>query len=92
MQDYESALAYSQRTHAMATALGDVGLHMESRLVMGWTYCELGDYRQAMEHFRQALTILQGAPHALSSDLDARLGTGLDHRLGNRLLIRHYRV
>jgi tetratricopeptide (TPR) repeat protein len=61
MQDYEPALAYSQRAHAMATALGDVGLQMESRLAMGWTYCDLGDYRQAMEHFRQALTILTAA-------------------------------
>ena len=87
MQDYEPALAYSQRAHAMATALGDVGLQMESRLAMGWTYCDLGDYRQAMEHFRQALTILQGAPRSQSGDLDHRLGIGLDHRLGNRLLI-----
>jgi class 3 adenylate cyclase/tetratricopeptide (TPR) repeat protein len=61
MQDYEPALAYSQRAHAMATVLGDVGLQMESRLAMGWIYCDLGDYRQAMEHFRQALTILTAA-------------------------------
>jgi tetratricopeptide (TPR) repeat protein len=87
MQDYEPALAYSQRAHAMATALGDVGLQMESRLALGWTYCDLGDYRQAMEHFRQALTILQGAPRAQSCGLDHRLGSSLDHRLGNRLLI-----
>ena len=87
MQDYEPALAYSQRAHAMATALGDVGLQMESRLAMGWTYCELGDYRQAMEHFRQALTILQGAPRSQPFGLGHRLGIGLDHRLGNRLLI-----
>ena len=79
MQDYEPALAYSQRAHAMATALGDVDLQMESRLAMAWTYCDLGDYRQAMEYFRQALTILQGVPRAQSVDLD--------HRLGNRLLM-----
>ena len=60
MQDYEPALAYSQRAHAMATALGDVRLQMESRLPMGWTYCELGDYRQAMKHFRQALRSSKG--------------------------------
>ena len=37
MQDYEPALAYSQRTHAIATALGDVRLQLEGNLAMGWT-------------------------------------------------------
>jgi class 3 adenylate cyclase/DNA-binding winged helix-turn-helix (wHTH) protein/tetratricopeptide (TPR) repeat protein len=87
MQDYESALAYSQRAHAMATALGDVGLQLESRLAMGWTYCDLGDHGQAMEHLQQALTTLQGAPRAQAVGLGHGLGLGRDHRLGNRLLI-----
>ena len=53
MQDYEPALAYSQRTHAIATALGDVRLQLEGNLAMGWTYHSLGDYRQAMEHLQR---------------------------------------
>jgi DNA-binding winged helix-turn-helix (wHTH) protein/tetratricopeptide (TPR) repeat protein len=87
MQDYEPALAYSQRAHAMATALGDVALQLESRLAMGWIYCDLGDYRQALEHLQQALMTLQGAPRGQSFGLDNLRGIGLGHRLGNRLLI-----
>jgi tetratricopeptide (TPR) repeat protein len=66
MQDYESALAYSQRTHAMATALGDVELQREVNLVMGWIYHSLGAYRQAMEYLQQALTAFQEEPGSQS--------------------------
>ena len=61
-QAYQSAVAYSQQAHAIATTLGDIGLQMESHLDMAWTYFDLGDYRRALDHLPQALTILQGAP------------------------------
>jgi class 3 adenylate cyclase/tetratricopeptide (TPR) repeat protein len=60
MQDYELALAYGQRTHAMATALGDLELQLEANLQMGWINHNLGDYRQAMEYLQQTLTTLPG--------------------------------
>ena len=84
MQDYEPALVYSQRAHAMATTLGDVGLQLEINLAMGWIYYDLGDYRQALEHLQQALTILQGA-RSRPSVLPPLPGLG--HRPGNRPLI-----
>src|SRR5262249_36509593 len=71
MQAHEQALAYGQRAHAIATALGDVDLQMRVDLVMGQVYFDLGDYRQAMEHFQQMLTAPQGAPLEQSfGDLD----------------------
>ena len=84
MQDYEPTLAYSQRTHAIATALRDVRLQLEGNLAMGWIYHSLGDYRQAMEHLQQALTTLQGESHPQSFGLRRHL---LGHRPGNRSLV-----
>jgi tetratricopeptide (TPR) repeat protein len=79
MQDYELALAYSQRAYASATTLGDVRLQLESHLAMGWIYHNLGDYHPAMEHLQQALTILQGESPSPSF--------ALRHLLGNRPII-----
>ena len=58
-QAYESALAYCQQAHAMATTLGDTGLQRWANLEMGWLYVELGDYRQAIPYLQQLLTGLQ---------------------------------
>ena len=55
-QAYESALAYCQQAHAMATTLGDTGLQRWANLEMGWLYVELGDYRQAIPYLQQLLT------------------------------------
>jgi tetratricopeptide (TPR) repeat protein len=60
MQDIEQALAYCQRAHAIATALGDVGLQGGVNLDMGQIYSDLGDYCRAMEHLQQTLTAFQG--------------------------------
>src|SRR5262249_14367962 len=60
MQDYEAALAYCQRAHAIATALGDVDLQVWVNNDMGQIYTALGDYRQAMEYLQQVLTALPG--------------------------------
>jgi len=64
MQDYEPALAYCQRAHAIVTTLGEVDLPFGVRLHedMGQIYYDLGDYRQAMACFQQTLTALQGKP------------------------------
>ena len=79
MQDYEPALAYSQRAYAIATTIGDVRLQLEGNLAMGWIYHNLGDYRPAMEHLQQALTTLQGESRSPSF--------GLGHLLGDRQII-----
>ena len=79
MQDYEPALAYSQRAYAIATTIGDVRLQLEGNLAMGWIYHNLGDYRPAMERLQQALTTLQGESRSPSF--------GLGHLLGDRQII-----
>ena len=60
MQDYELALAYCQRAHAIGTALGDVDLHIRINQTMGQIYYDLSDYRQAIACLQQNLTALQG--------------------------------
>jgi tetratricopeptide (TPR) repeat protein len=62
MQDYEPALAYGQRAHAIGTALGDVALQIWANFDMGRTYSSLGDYRRGMEYLQQNLTALRGQP------------------------------
>ena len=53
MQDYEPALAYCQRAHVMATALGDSRPPGLRHIEMGRIYLALGDYRQAMAYLQQ---------------------------------------
>jgi class 3 adenylate cyclase/tetratricopeptide (TPR) repeat protein len=67
LQDYELALAYCQRAHAMATALGDVDTQMQVNHAMGMISFDLGDYRQAMASLQQILTAVQGEQGAQSS-------------------------
>jgi tetratricopeptide (TPR) repeat protein len=68
-QDYEPALAYCQRAHAVATTLGDVELQLEVNRETGVLYYNLGDYRQAMEYVQQTLTAFQGEPRSHSFGL-----------------------
>jgi tetratricopeptide (TPR) repeat protein len=60
MQDYGPALAYCQRTHTIATALGDVDLQLVINLEMGESYFDLGDYHRSMACLQQILTAFQG--------------------------------
>jgi predicted ATPase len=53
------ALAYCQRAHAVATALGDIGLQIWANLNMGVSYHDLGDYHRAIACVQQMLTALQ---------------------------------
>jgi tetratricopeptide (TPR) repeat protein len=66
MQDYEAALAYCQRAHTIATALGDVDLQVWVNYDMSRIYKDLGDYRQAMAYSQQVLTALQGEQRSQS--------------------------
>jgi tetratricopeptide (TPR) repeat protein len=67
LQDYELALAYCQRAHAVATALGDVDTQMQVNHAMGMIAFDLGDYRQAMASLQQILTAVQGEQGGQSS-------------------------
>jgi predicted ATPase len=60
LQDYESALTYGQRAHAMATTREEFNNQLFANNEMGWIYTELGDYRQAVAYLQQTLTLLQG--------------------------------
>jgi class 3 adenylate cyclase len=60
MQDYEPALAYCQRAHALATAVGDSDVQIEANVQMSKLYAGLGDYRRAMLGYQECLTALQG--------------------------------
>jgi tetratricopeptide (TPR) repeat protein len=67
MQDHEPALAYCHRAHAIATTLGDVEAQVSVYESMGQVYYDLGQYRQAMEHFQQMLTAQQRIPSEQAS-------------------------
>ncbi len=67
MQHYGPALAYGQRTHAIATTLPDMHLQRMAHLEMGMIYTDLGDYRQALSQLQQVLTILHNAPRSTQS-------------------------
>jgi tetratricopeptide (TPR) repeat protein len=60
MQDYEPALAYCQRAHALATAVGDSDVQIEANVQMSKLYEALGDYRRTMLGYQECLTALQG--------------------------------
>jgi len=55
------AIAACQRALALATAGGNVGLHALANQYLGVVYYFQGDYHQAMDCARQAVTSLEGA-------------------------------
>jgi tetratricopeptide (TPR) repeat protein len=57
----DRALTYSQRCHALATTLGDVGLQIASSQRLGMIYYDLGNYHRAMAYLRSNVASLQGA-------------------------------
>jgi predicted ATPase len=60
IRDYDRALAYGQRTHDIATAIGDVGLQVLATHGQGQVYLELGDYPQCRASFQRNIATLQG--------------------------------
>ena len=55
---YEQAIVAGQRALALAAASGEVGAR-PGRTILGGHY-SLGDYRRAMDGYRQNVTFLQG--------------------------------
>jgi tetratricopeptide (TPR) repeat protein len=61
MGAYDQAIAAAQHALALATASGEVVLHALANNYLGTTYEHQGDYRRAIDCFRQAVASLDGA-------------------------------
>ena len=59
--ELDRALASGQRTLAIATALGDVGITVTAQYYLGAVYYILGDYHQAVEYFQKNMVCLHSA-------------------------------
>ena len=58
---YDQAIAAAQRALALATASGEVVLHAQANQCLGTAYHAQGDYRRAIDCFRQTVASLDGA-------------------------------
>ena len=58
---YDQAIAAGQRALALATASGDVVLHALANQYLGIAYQAQGDYRRAIDCFRQTVASFDGA-------------------------------
>ena len=61
MGAYDQAIAAAQRALALATAGGDVVLQALANQYLGIAYQAQGDYRRAIDCFRQTVASLDGA-------------------------------
>ena len=61
MGAYDQAIAAAQRALALATASGDVVLQALANQYLGTAYQAQGDYRRAIDCFRQTVASLDGA-------------------------------
>jgi tetratricopeptide (TPR) repeat protein len=59
--EQEQAIAFSQRTLALAAPLGEVGRQAGANYYLGQAYCALGDYHRALTFLRQNIVALDGA-------------------------------
>jgi tetratricopeptide (TPR) repeat protein len=60
MGDLNHALATGQRALAIAATVDDFRLQVQTNLYLGQVYCDLGDYRQAMDLLRRNVASLKG--------------------------------
>jgi tetratricopeptide (TPR) repeat protein len=60
MGDYDQAIAAGQRTLVLATASGDVVLRTLANQYLSYAYQAQGDYRRAIDGFRQAVAFFDG--------------------------------
>jgi tetratricopeptide (TPR) repeat protein len=61
MGAYDQAIAAAQRALALATASGDLSLHAFANQRLGYAYHTQGDYRRAIDCFKQTMVALEGA-------------------------------
>ncbi|MGH8067256.1 MAG: sigma 54-interacting transcriptional regulator [Candidatus Entotheonellia bacterium] len=60
MGTHDQAIAFAQRALALATASGEVVLHALANLYLGVAYQFQGDYRRAIDCFRETVSSLDG--------------------------------
>jgi class 3 adenylate cyclase/tetratricopeptide (TPR) repeat protein len=58
--EHEQALAYGQRTLAIAEALGDVALEAQANFYLGMTHYALGNYHRAISSLERNVASLHG--------------------------------
>jgi tetratricopeptide (TPR) repeat protein len=61
MGAYDQAIATAQRALALASASGDIVLHAQANRHLGWSYHVQGDYRRAIDGFKQTMAFFDGA-------------------------------
>jgi class 3 adenylate cyclase/tetratricopeptide (TPR) repeat protein len=61
MGAYDQAIASAQRALVLATASGDVVLHALATYYLGEAYQTQGDYRRAIDCFRETVASIEGA-------------------------------
>jgi class 3 adenylate cyclase/tetratricopeptide (TPR) repeat protein len=59
---YDQAIAAAQRALALATASGEVALYAQANRYLGAASQAQGDYRRAIDCFRQTVASLEGTP------------------------------
>ena len=62
MGAYDQAVAAAQRALALATASGEVALYAQANYYLGTASQAQGDYRRAIDCFRQTVASLEGTP------------------------------
>ena len=60
MGDYEAAIEYGQRALVHTTASGDIVEQARAYGLLGTVYFSLGDYRRAVDVFRQSVATVEG--------------------------------
>ena len=58
--EVDRAIIYGQRTLALATPLGHIGLQAWAHLILGRAYYDMGDYARAVESLERNAMTLQG--------------------------------
>ena len=58
--DYEHAVAAGRRALSLATASGDAGTRLQANIMMAGAHFSLGDYRRALDRYRENVTFLTG--------------------------------
>jgi class 3 adenylate cyclase/DNA-binding winged helix-turn-helix (wHTH) protein/tetratricopeptide (TPR) repeat protein len=62
MGAYDQAVAAAQRALALAMVGGEVGLHAQANYYLGTAFQAQGDYRRAIDCFRQTVASIEGTP------------------------------
>jgi predicted ATPase len=60
MGEHDQAIAYGQRTLAIAEVLGDFALEVQANFYLGMTHYALGDYRRAIDSRERKVASLRG--------------------------------